>query len=116
IYMSDGENAFTAPAYASNNNIRMVNATTGIISTYAGAAGCTESATSTNGCSGVYGGDGGPATSATLNSPYTIFFDRYDNLYITDSDDDRVRVVYKGGSVPGLGSNLTPGDIYTVVG
>jgi hypothetical protein len=116
IYMSDGENAFTAPAYLSNNNIRMVNATTGLISTYAGAGGCTEGATSTNGCSGVYGGDGGLATSATLNSPYTIFFDRYDNLYITDYNEGRVRVVYKGGSMPGLGSSLTPGNIYTVVG
>jgi len=116
IYMSDGENAFTAPNYASNNNIRMVNATTGIISTYAGAGGCTEGTTTTNGCSGVYGGDGVPATSATLNSPYTIFFDRYNNLYITDYNEGRVRVVYQGGSVPGLGSNLTPGNIYTVVG
>ena len=100
----------------------MVNATTGIISTYAGSSrksgpyACVEGASNTSGCPGVYSGDGGPATSATMNSPYTIFFDRYDNLYITDSTDARVRVVYKGGSVPGLGSNLTVGNIYTVVG
>ena len=116
IYMSDGTNAFTAPNYASNNDIRVVNATTGIISTYAGSFGCAQG--STTGCSGVFGGDGGPATSATLNSPYTIFFDRYDNLYITDYNDDRLRVVAKGGGapVPGLGTGLTAGYIYTVVG
>ena len=114
VYVSDGTNSFTAPAYASNNNIRVVNAVTGIITTYAGSAGCAQG--STTGCAGVYGGDGGPATSATLDSPYTIFFDKYDNLYITDYNDDRLRVVYKSGSVPGLGSNLTPGNIYTVAG
>ena len=117
IYMSDGNTGGTS----TNNDIRMVNATTGIITTYAGSPqsgpyACVEGTTNTNGCSGVYSGDGGPATSATFNSPYTIFFDRYDNLYITDSTDDRVRVVYKAGSVPGLGSNLTPGYVYTVVG
>jgi len=117
IYMSDGNTGGTS----TNNNIREVNATTGIISTYAGSPqtgpyACVESATNTSGCVGVYSGDGGPATAATFNSPYTIFFDRYDNLYITDSTDDRVRVVYKQGSVPGLGSNLTAGNVYTVVG
>ena len=114
VYVSDGTNSFTAPAYASNNNIRVVNAVTGVISTYAGSGGCAQG--STTGCSGVYGGDNGPATSATFDSPYTIFFDKYDNLYITDYNDNRVRVVYKSGSVPGLGSSLTPGYVYTVVG
>jgi sugar lactone lactonase YvrE len=114
IYVSDGTNSFTAPAYASNNDVRVVNGVTGIISTYAGSAGCAQG--STTGCAGVYGGDGGPATSATFNSPYTIFFDKYDNLYITDYNDGRLRVVYQGGSVPGLGSSLTPGYVYTVAG
>jgi sugar lactone lactonase YvrE len=114
VYVSDGTNSFTAPAYASNNNIRVVNGVTGIITTYAGSAGCAQG--STTGCSGVYGGDGGLATSATFDSPYVIFFDKYDNLYITDYNDDRLRVVYKSGSVPGLGSSLTPGYVYTVVG
>jgi len=112
IYVSDGT-TFTGTAYASNNNIRMVNGVTGIISTYAGSGGCAEP--STAGCPGTETGDGGPATSATFNTPYTIFFDQYDNLYITEYDDARLRVVYKAGTVPGL-SNLTPGDVYTVAG
>jgi sugar lactone lactonase YvrE len=114
IYVSDGTNSFTAPAYASNNNIREIDGVTGIISTFAGSAGCAQG--STNGCAGVYGGDGGPATSATFDSPYVIFFDKYDNLYVTDYNDGRLRVVYQGGTVPGLGSNLTAGDVYTVAG
>jgi sugar lactone lactonase YvrE len=113
IYMSDGTNAFTAPAYASNNNIRMVNGTTGIISTFAGSGGCTEP--NTAGCAGTFTGDGGPATSATFNSPYAIFVDPNNNLYIADYNNGRLRVVYNSGAVPGL-SNLTPGDVYTVAG
>ena len=114
IYVSDGTNSFTAPAYASNNNIREVDGVTGIISTFAGSPGCVQN--STNGCAGIYGGDGGPAAAASFNSPYTIFFDKNDNLYITDYNDGRLRVVYKTGAIPGLGSSLTPGDVYTVAG
>ena len=113
IYMSDGTNAFTAPAYASNNNIRMVNGTTGIISTFAGSAGCSEPTTAS--CAGTFTGDGGPATSATFNSPYAIFVDPNNNLYIADYNNGRLRVVYNSGSVPGL-SNLRPGNVYTVAG
>ena len=109
IYVSDGTNSG-----ASNNDIRVVDGVTGIISTYAGGPGCAQG--STSGCAAGNTGDGGPATAATLNSPYTIFFDRNDNLYITDYNNAKLRVVYKAGSVPGLGSGLTPGDMYTVAG
>ena len=115
VYMSDGTNAFTAPAYASNNNIRVVNGTTGIISTFAGSPGCAEP--STSGCAGTAGslGDGGPAKSAVFDSPYAIFLDANNNLYIADYNNGRLRVVYNSGSVAGL-SNLTAGNVYTVVG
>ncbi len=109
IYVSDGTNAG-----ASNNDIRVVDGVTGIISTYAGSPGCVQG--STAGCTAGNTGDGGAATAATFNSPYTIFFDKNDNLYITDYNNGKLRVVYKGGSVPGLGSGLTPGNVYTVVG
>jgi hypothetical protein len=115
IYMSDGTNAFTAPSYASNNNIRLINGTTGIVSTFAGSPNCAEP--STSGCAGTAGslGDGGPAKSATFDSPYAIFLDASNNLYIADYNNGRLRVVYNSGSVPGL-SNLTPGNVYTVAG
>ncbi|QNI37759.1 NHL domain-containing protein [Edaphobacter albus] len=67
-------------AEAGNNRIRKVDAT-GIITTIAG-----------NGSSG-YGGDNGPATSAQLNNPNSIFVDGAGNLYIADFGNDRIRKV-----------------------
>ena len=56
----------------SNDRVRKVSATTGIITTVAG-----------NGTQG-FSGDGGPATSAELYYPGSIAFDSADNLYISD--------------------------------
>ncbi len=50
-------------ADSSNNCIRKVTVSTGIITTFAGTG------------IGSYSGDGGSATSATLNSPREIAFD-----------------------------------------
>ncbi len=63
-----------------DNRIRKVN-TTGIISTVAG-----------NGTWG-YSGDGGVATSAQLNGPGGVAVDNNDNLYIADSNNNRIRKV-----------------------
>ncbi len=63
-----------------NLRVRRVD-TNGIISTYAG-----------NGVAG-FSGDGGPATSATLNRPEGITCDKSGNIYIADYNNDRVRVV-----------------------
>lgn len=60
-------------------------------------------------------GDGGVATSATLNAPESIAVDSRGNIYIADANDMRVRVVYVAGTVPGL-TNPIVGNIYTVVG
>jgi sugar lactone lactonase YvrE len=57
----------------------------GIISTVAGRCGG----------SGGFAGDGGLATEATLNSPYGIDLDGNGNLYIADTLNNRIRVVYK---------------------
>lgn len=64
-----------------NHRIRKVDASTGNISTVAGTG------------TGGFGGDGGPATSAKLNSPSGIALDGIDNLYIADSENHRVRKV-----------------------
>jgi sugar lactone lactonase YvrE len=61
-----------------NDRIRKVD-NTGIISTIAG-----------NGVA-AYSGDGGPATAASLHGPTGISLDLYDNLYITDQSNDRIR-------------------------
>ena len=68
-----------------NNRIRRIG-TDGIITTIAGsgAAGVDQ---------GSYSGDGGPATSATLQEPSGIAFDAVGNLYIGDRDNDRIRKI-----------------------
>lgn len=52
--------------------IRKIDITTGIITTIAG------------GNSGIYSGDGGPATAATFSSAFDLEIDDADNLYVTE--------------------------------
>jgi uncharacterized protein (TIGR03437 family) len=40
-----------------------------------------------------YSGDGGPAASAQLNNPYGVALDAAGNIYITDTNNQRVRMV-----------------------
>ncbi len=42
-----------------------------------------------------FSGDGGAATSAKLSSPYGVYVDADENLYIADTLNQRIRVVYK---------------------
>src|SRR5438552_3271899 len=65
----------------SNHRIRKVTAATGIITTVAG-----------NG-SPSFAGDGGAATSASLNSPSGVALDASGNLYIADPNNNRIRKV-----------------------
>ena len=65
-----------------NNVVREVSAATGIITTVAGTGGSSGST-----------GDGGPATSALLNFPWSIAIDSSDNLYIGDFLNGAVRKV-----------------------
>ena len=70
-----------------NQRVRRVDVDTGLITTVAG--------TGTQG----YGGDGGPAAGAALNSPAGVAMDAAGNLFIADTFNDRVRRV---GSAAGL--------------
>ena len=76
-----------------NDLVRKVTASTGVISTVAG-----------NGTSGN-SGDGGPATSAEMNSPYDVAVDTSGNIYISDGGNYRIRKV-----------TASTGIITTVVG
>jgi pimeloyl-ACP methyl ester carboxylesterase len=88
-----------------NNRIRKVTASTGIITTVAG-----------NGTAG-YSGDGGPGTSAELNTPLRPALDSADNIYFADFDNNRVRAVNTGTkAVTIFGVLIQPGDIATVAG
>jgi sugar lactone lactonase YvrE len=83
-----------------NNVIRRIN-TAGIITTVAG-----------NGIAG-FSGDGGPATMASLNFPYSVLPDTSGNFYIGDYDNDRVRKVDASqiiSTFAGDGSNGCAGD------
>jgi len=72
-------NVFIADTY--NHRIRKVNAKTGIITTVAGTG------------SKGFSGDGGPATSARLRYPFSVYVDSAGNIYIVDTYNYRIRKV-----------------------
>jgi YD repeat-containing protein len=83
-----------------NHRIRKVD-TSGVITTLAG-----------DGTAG-FGGDGGSATSAQLNTPVGVVVDGPGNVYITDSNNHRIRRVDTNGvitTVAGDGTAAFGGD------
>ncbi len=81
-----------------NNRVREV-ATNGTISTLAGSA--------------AYGiGDGGPATAALLDAPYSVAVDAAGNVYLSDTGHNRVREVSNGTitTLAGTGNCCYAGD------
>jgi sugar lactone lactonase YvrE len=56
-----------------------------------------------------FSGDGGPALSASMNSPYGVVTDSSGNLYIADHENRRVRVVNSSGVIDTLVGNGTAG-------
>jgi hypothetical protein len=110
IYRGDGGQATASPLFlpmggaadatgnlylsdSNNQRIRFVSAATQTISTLAG-----------DGTAG-FSGDGGPATSAMLNTPADVKLDGAGNFYIADSANHAIRMV-----------NATTGIIETVAG
>ncbi len=77
------------------NVIRKITVSTGVISTVAG----------TGSTSGGYNSDNIQATAATLYDPVDVVFDSYNNLYISDRGNNRIRKV-----------DASTGVITTVVG
>ncbi len=81
-----------------NNAVREVNASTQVISTIAGDP---------TGAPG-FSGDGGLATAARLNAPYSVALDSAGNLYIPDSGNNRVRRIDTTGHINTYAGNGTP--------
>jgi uncharacterized protein (TIGR03437 family) len=80
-----------------NQRVRKVS-TSGTITTVAGSG------------FGPFAGDGGPATSALLNSPFGIALDASGNLFIADSGNNRIRKVSTGGTITTVAGNGRPGS------
>jgi sugar lactone lactonase YvrE len=59
-----------------------------------------------------FAGDGGPASAALLNAPTGIYIDIYDNLFIADAGNHRIREV----PAVNVGTTMTAGSIYTIAG
>ncbi|HEY3245582.1 MAG TPA: hypothetical protein VGM03_19740 [Phycisphaerae bacterium] len=68
-------------ADTNNNKVRMINLTTGVITTIAG--------TGQRG----YSGDGGPAATAMLSRPFGVAFDAAGDLYVSDTFNGRIRKI-----------------------
>ncbi len=61
-----------------------------------------------------YSGDGGPATSAQLNTPAGLAVDSKGNVYIADSLNNRVRIVTPDGQINSFAGNGTVGYVNAV--
>jgi streptogramin lyase len=79
VHLDASGNLLIADTY--NHRIRKVNARTGIITTVAGTG------------SKGFSGDGGPATSARLRYPFSVYADSAGNIYIADTYNYRIRKV-----------------------
>ncbi|HEY1653061.1 MAG TPA: hypothetical protein VGG09_14350 [Acidimicrobiales bacterium] len=81
-------------ADSGNNVIRRVS-TSGVITTVAGNVAADQSSDGLGG----FSGDGGPATSARLNSPEGIALDQAGDLFIADTFNNAIREVTSGGTI-----------------
>ncbi len=79
-------------ADTTNNRIRKITASTGLISTIAGTG------------AGSFSGDGSSSTAASLNSPNGVFVDSAGNVYIADSGNNRIRKLLSKLAFSGSGT------------
>jgi hypothetical protein len=116
-----------------NDRVREVNLSSGVITTVAGGGSSPASSSAATpatggttisggtitlggvtGISGAYGGDGGPATAAFLDQPGGIALDASGDLFIADTDNERVREVVQATgeiiTVAGNGTQAYGGD------
>ncbi|WP_353063741.1 Ig-like domain repeat protein [Tunturibacter psychrotolerans] len=93
----DPVNGFLYIADSGNNVVRRVDLSTGIISPFAGNHAAT------------YAGDGGPATSASLNGPWGVTVGPDGQIYIADQNNHSVRKVALDGTISTIAGNGTSG-------
>ena len=96
LAMDAADNLFFADA--ATHRVRRIDAVTGVIRTVAG-----------NGIQG-YSGDGGPALTAEIDSPWGLALDAAGNLYLADTHNHRVRRVDAvSGVITTVAGNGQPG-------
>jgi sugar lactone lactonase YvrE len=79
VAVDSGGNLYIADT--GNSRIRMVGASTGVITTVAGIGGY------------GYSGDGGPAALASMDEPEGVAVDAAGNIYVADTNNSRVRLL-----------------------
>ena len=84
-------------ADSGNHRIRKVSAS-GTITTLAGTG------------SPGFSGDGGPAAGAQLNFPYGVAVDVQGNVYVSDSDNYRIRKITPAGTITTIAGNGSLGN------
>ncbi len=96
--------------------VQRISAATGVMSYVAGALTGTPGVKNTAGTG--YTGDGGPATSAEVNTPRGVTADAAGNIYIADSGNNVVRMVNTAGVIstivgkyPGSNTNAPAGSL-----
>ncbi len=93
----DSINGYLYIADTGNNVVRRVNLATGIISSFAGNH------------TAAYAGDGGPATSASLNGPWSITIGPDGRIYIADQSNHCIRQIALDGTISTIAGNGTSG-------
>ncbi len=58
---------------------------------------------------GGTGGDGSQATAAAINNPGFLAFDKFGNLFFTESAGHRIRKINTSGIISTIAGNSTPG-------
>jgi sugar lactone lactonase YvrE len=96
LYVADGApNAVTSGLIGGCRIIRVSPA--GTITVVAGTGTC------------GFSGDGGPAAAAQLDNPNGLAFDSAGNLYVADSNNQRIRRIDRSGNISTVAGTGTPG-------
>ena len=105
VFLDASGNIFIADT--ADNRIRVVNTTTATI-TVAGIAISSQTIATVAGTgTGGYSGDTGAAISAELSSPYGVFVDSNENIFIADTGNNVIREVSSSGIITTVVGNNT---------
>jgi len=86
----------------SDHRVRLINSSTGIVTTFAGNGAGTPAR-------GAYSGDGGPAVDASLNNPTAVAVTASGDVYIADQYNQRIREVNRSGIITTIAGNGSAG-------